>query len=327
MTPRAISFREAIREAMVEEMERDGDVFLIGEEVARYNGAYKVSEGMLDRFGERRVIDTPITEAGFAGLGIGAAMVGLRPIVEFMTWNFSLVAFDQIVSNAAKMRYMSGGQFRVPVTFRGPGGPAHMLGAQHSQALEGLYGHVPGLKVVVPATPADAKGLLKTSIRDDDPVIFMESEMMYGLKGEVPDGEYTIPIGQSDVKRAGKDVTIVTWGRALHVVLDAAGKLEEDGIEAEVVDLRSIRPLDSDTVVRSVGKTNRCVIVQEAWPFGGVGAEVSDRVQRQAFDALDAPVVRVTGADVPMPYAHSLEKVCLPTADRVVEAVRNVLYR
>jgi len=326
--PRTLTYREAVREAMSEEIERDENVFLIGEEVAQYNGAYKVSEGMLEKYGPRRIVDTPITETGFTGLGIGAAMVGLRPIVEFMTWNFSFVAFDPIVSSAAKMRYMSGGQFRLPITFRGPAGAAHMLGAQHSHAPEATYGHFPGLKVVVPATPADAKGLLKTAIRDDDPVLVMESEVLYSaLEGEVPDGDYTIPLGKADVKRAGKDATVVTYGKAVHTCLAAAKQLEEEGIDAEVVDLRSIRPLDIETVIASVVKTNRCVIVHEAWGTFGVGAEISDRVQRDAFDHLDAPVERVSGLEVPMPYAQNLEKLCIPGADRVVEAVRRVLYR
>jgi pyruvate dehydrogenase E1 component beta subunit len=324
---RTLTYREAVREAMVEEMERDPDVFLIGEEVAQYNGAYKVSEGMLDRFGPERIIDAPIVETGFAGLGVGAAMVGLRPIVEFMTWNFSFVAFDQIVSSAAKMRMMSGGQIHVPITFRGPAGAAHMLAAQHSHAPESLYAHFPGLKVVVPATPADAKGLLKTAIRDDDPVLVMESEMMYSVvKGEVPDGEHLVPLGRADVKREGKDVTVVTYGKAVHTCLAAANKLAAEGIEAEVVDLRSIRPMDTEAVVSSVVKTNRCVVVHEAWELCGVGAEVAARVQRDAFDHLDAPVERVSGRDVPMAYANSLEKVTLPDAARVVEAVKKVLY-
>ncbi len=324
---RTLTYREAVREAMVEEMERDPNVFLIGEEVAQYNGAYKVSEGMLDKFGPQRVIDAPIVETGFTGLGVGAAMVGLRPIVEFMTWNFSFVAFDQIVSSAAKMRLMSGGQINVPITFRGPAGAAHMLAAQHSHAPESLYAHFPGLKVVVPATPADAKGLLKTAIRDDDPVLVMESEVMYSvIKGEVPDGEHLVPIGKADVKREGKDVTIVTYGKAVHTCLAAAKKLAAEGIEAEIVDLRSIRPMDSETVIASVVKTNRCVVVHEAWELCGVGAEVAARVQRDAFDHLDAPIERVSGRDVPMAYANSLEKVCIPDAARVIEAVKKVLY-
>jgi pyruvate dehydrogenase E1 component beta subunit len=324
---RTLTYREAVREAMSEEIERDESVFLIGEEVAQYNGAYKVSEGMLDKYGPRRIVDAPITETGFAGLGIGAAMVGLRPIVEFMTWNFSFVAFDQLVSSAAKMRYMSGGQFRLPITFRGPAGAAHMLGAQHSHAPESVYGHFPGLKVAVPATPADAKGLLKTAIRDDDPVLVMESEVMYSaIKGEVPDGDHLVPLGKADIKLPGKDVTIVTYGKAVHTCLAAAKKLAEEGIEAEIVDLRSIRPLDMETVLASVAKTNRAVVVHEAWGTYGVGAEVSDRIQREAFDDLDAPIERVSGLEVPMPYAHNLEKLCIPDAERVIEAARRVLY-
>jgi pyruvate dehydrogenase E1 component beta subunit len=323
---RKLSFREALNEAMTEEMERDPNVFLMGEEVGAYNGAYKVSQGMLEKFGEKRVIDTPIAENGFAGVGIGAAMVGLRPIIEFMTWNFSLVAIDQIVSNAAKLRYMSGGQFKLPITFRGPGGSAHMLGAQHSQSFESIYAYVPGLKVVMPATPRDAKGLLKTAIRDDNPTIFIESETMYGHAGDVPEEEYLIPFGSAEVKRPGKDVTLVCWAKMVKVCLDAAVKLAEAGYEAEVVDLRSIRPLDGAAVLESVRKTNRLVIVEEGWPFCGVGAQVAFEVQRGAFDSLDAPVERVTGADVPMPYAANLEHHALPDVDKVVAAARRVLY-
>jgi pyruvate dehydrogenase E1 component beta subunit len=322
-----VTFREALNQAMCEEMERDDRVFLMGEEVGHYQGAYKVSQGMLEKFGERRVIDTPIAENGFAGVGVGAAMAGLRPIIEFMTWNFSLVAIDQLLSNAAKMRYMSGGQFRLPIVFRGPGGAAHMLGAQHSQALEPVYAHVPGLKVVMPATPHDAKGLLKSAIRSDDPIVFIEGEVMYGRKGEIPDGEYLIPLGVADVKRAGRDVTVVTWSKMLYVVEEAAESLAKDGIEIEIIDPRTIRPLDSDAIVASVRKTSRCVVVHEGWPFGGVGAEIVDRVQREAFDWLDAPVARVTGEDVPMPYAKELERAALPDPDRVIRAVKRVLYR
>jgi len=325
--PRVISFREAIREAMVEEMERDDAIFLMGEEVGHYNGAYKVSEQMLERFGERRVIDTPIAETGFAGVGIGAAMVGLRPIIEFMTWNFSLTAFDQLVNNAAKLRYMSNGQFALPIVFRGPGGAAHALAAQHSQAVEALYAHVPGLKVVMPATPADAKGLLKTAIRDDNPIVFIESEVMYALKGEVPAGEHLVPLGVADVKRAGRDVTLVTWAKMVHTSLRAAEMLAEDGIEAEVVDLRTIRPLDTEAVLSSVRRTHRCVVVQEGWPFCGMGAEIVALVVHDAFDDLDAPPERVTNLDVPMPYARNLEELVLPSAERVVEAVRRMLGR
>src|SRR5881296_1820720 len=323
--PRVISFREALREAMVEEMERDPSIFLMGEEVGHYNGAYKVSEGMLERFGERRVIDTPIAETGFAGVGIGAAMVGLRPIIEFMTWNFSLTAIDQLISNAAKLRYMSDGQFRLPIVFRGPGGAAHALAAQHSQALESLYAHVPGLKVVMPATPGDAKGLLKASIRDDNPVVFIESEVMYALKGEVPAGEHVVPLGVADVKRAGRDVTLVTWSKMTHTGLKAAEELARDGIEVEVLDLRTIRPLDGDAIVDSVRRTGRCLVVQEGWPFAGVAAEVITLVVREAFDELDAPPDRLTSLDVPMPYATNLEALVLPSPDRVVAAVRRLL--
>jgi pyruvate dehydrogenase E1 component beta subunit len=310
---------------MVEEMDRDPSIFLMGEEVGHYNGAYKVSEGMLERFGERRVIDTPIAETGFAGVGVGAAMVGLRPIIEFMTWNFSLVALDQLINNAAKLRYMSNGQFTLPIVFRGPSGGAHALAAQHSQALESLYAHVPGLKVVVPSTPADAKGLLKAAIRDDNPVCFMESEVMYALKGEVPGGEHVVPLGVADVKRPGRDVTVVTWGRILHVVMQAAGALAGEGIEVEVLDLRTIRPLDRVAVLASVRRTHRCLVVHEGWSFAGVGAEVVALVAAEAFDDLDAPPERVTNLDVPMPYARNLEDLVVPTAGRVAEAVRRVL--
>jgi len=324
---RTLSFREALREAMVEEMERDESIFLMGEEVGHYNGAYKVSEGMLARFGEKRVIDTPIAETGFAGIGIGAAMVGLRPIIEFMTWNFALTAADQLINNAAKLRYMSDGQFKVPIVFRGPGGGAHALAAQHSQALESLWAHVPGLKVVIPATPADAKGLLKAAIRDDDPVVFVESEVMYALKGEVPAGEHLVPLGVADVKRPGGDVTLVTWSKMLHATLKAAEQLAGEGIEAEVLDLRTIRPMDEDAVLASVRKTHRCVVVQEGWPFAGVAAEIITLVAREAFDELDAPPERVTNLDVPMPYARNLEDLVVPSPERIVTAVRRVLGR
>ena len=323
--PRLLAFREALREAMVEEMERDHAIFLMGEEVGHYNGAYKVSEGMLERFGERRVIDAAIAECGFAGVGIGAAMVGLRPIIEFMTWNFSLVAYDQLVSNAAKLRYMSNGQFTLPIVFRGPGGAAHGVGAQHSQALESIYAHVPGLKVVVPATPADAKGLLKAAIRDDDPVVFIESEVMYGMKGPVPEGEHVVPLGVADVKRPGRDVTVVTWGKMVHVCLAAAEALAAEGVEAEVLDLRTIRPLDAEAIYASLRRTHRCVVVQEGWPFAGVGAEIAARIVEEVFDELDAPPLRVTNLDVPHPYAKNLEALVLPDAGRVVAAVRRVM--
>ena len=282
-----ISYREALNQAMREEMERDPDVFIMGEEVGHYNGAYKVTQGLLQRFSERRIVDAPIAEMGFAGIGVGAAMVGLRPIIEFMTWNFSLVAYDQLVNNAAKLRYMANGQFTLPIVFRGPGGAAHALAAQHSQALEALYAHVPGLKVVMPSTPADAKGLLKAAIRDDNPVVFIESEVMYALKGEVPAGEHVVPLGVAEVKRPGRDVTIVTWAKMLHTSLKAADELARDGIEAEVLDLRTIRPLDVEAILTSVRRTGRCLVVQEGWPFAGVASEVITIVVQKAFDALD----------------------------------------
>lgn len=322
---RELRVREALREAMAEEMERDERVFLLGEEVGHYQGAYKVSEGLLERFGAKRVLDTPIAEEGFAGVAIGAAMVGLRPIVEFMTWNFSAVAFDQILSNATKLRQMSGGQFTVPIVFRGPNGGARQTAAQHSQAMEVFYASIPGLKVVAPCTPADAKGLLKSAIRDDNPVLVLEDETLYGTKGPVPDGEHLVPIGLADVKRAGEHVTVVTWGKMLPHCLEAAATLEREKISLEIVDLRSLRPLDSNTVVESVRKTGRCVVVHEHWPYGGVGAEVVDRVQRDAFDDLDAPVLRVTGRDAPMAYNRALELLTLPDAKSVVAAVRAVL--
>jgi pyruvate dehydrogenase E1 component beta subunit len=324
---RTLRFREALREAMVEEMERDDRVFLIGEEVGHYQGAYKVSEGMLDKFGPNRVIDTPIAEAGFAGIGIGAAMVGLRPIVEFMTWNFSAVAFDQILNNAAKLHQMSGGQFDCPIVFRGPNASARQVGSQHSHAMEHFYAQVPGLKVIAPAFPADAKGLMKSAIRDNDPVLVMESETLYGIKGEVPDGDEIVPMGQAAVVRSGTDVTLVAYSRMTHVVLEAAAALEKEGISAEVVDLRTLRPLDENTVIASVEKTHRAVVVHEGWPYGGVGAEVADRIQRLAFDSLDAPVLRVTTLDVPMPYNAKLELACMPQADRVIATVKRLLAR
>ena len=321
-------YREAVRAAMIEEMERDGNVYLIGEEVGHYQGAYKVSEGMLERFGDRRVIDTPITESGFSGISIGAAMVGLRPIVEYMTWNFSAVAFDQILNNAAKLRQMSGGQLNVPIVFRAPNGSAKQVGSQHSHSMEHFYAHVPGLKVLVPATPADAKGLLKTAIRDDDPVLFMESETLYNLKGEVPDDpEHLVPMGVANVAREGSDVSIIAWSRMVHVALEAAKELEKQGISADVVDLRSLRPLDEEALVRTVSKTHRAVIAYEGWPYGGVGGEIVDRIQRLAFDELDAPILRVTTRDVPMPYNASLERYVIPQADRIIEAALAVLYR
>ena len=323
---RELTYREALREAMAEEMERDERVFLMGEEVGHYNGAYKVSEGLLDRFGERRVVDTPIAETGFAGVGIGAAMVGLRPIVEFMTWNFSLCAYDQLVNNAAKLRYMSGGQITLPIVFRGPGGAAHQLAAQHSQAVESLYAYVPGLKVVAPSTPADAKSLLKTAIRDDNPVVFIEGEVLYGRKGPMSEGDRRIPLGQAEIKRGGTDVTVVAWSKMLHVALAAAEELAKDGIELEVLDPRTLRPLDDRLIFESVKKTNRCIIVEEGWPFAGLGAEIAYRIMKEGFDFLDAPVVRVTGEDVPMPYAKNLEHEVFPNVEKVVRAVRGVLY-
>jgi pyruvate dehydrogenase E1 component beta subunit len=324
---RQIQFREALREAMSEEMRRDQTVFLMGEEVAEYNGAYKVSQGMLDEFGSKRIIDTPIAELGFAGIGVGAAMNGLRPIVEFMTFNFSLVAIDQIINSAAKMMSMSGGQYQVPIVFRGPTGNAGMLSSQHSQNFENWFANCPGLKVVVPSNPYDAKGLMKSSIRDNDPVIFMESELMYGDKGEVPENEYLIPIGSADIKRQGTDVTIVSFGKIMKVALQAAEELAKEGISAEVVDLRSVRPIDFKTVVESVKKTNRCVVVEEAWPLASISSEIAYHVQRYAFDYLDAPVARVTSRDLPLPYAPTLIDAILPSVKRTLEAVNSVMYR
>ena len=324
---REIQFREALREAMNEEMRRDPKVFLMGEEVAEYNGAYKVSQGMLDEFGPDRVIDTPISEMGFAGIGVGAAMNGIRPIIEFMTFNFSLVAIDQIINSAAKVMSMSGGQFSAPIVFRGPTGNAGMLSSQHSQNFENWFANTPGLKVVVPSTPYDAKGLLKTSIRDNDPVIFMESEVMYGEKGEVPIEEYLIPIGVADIKRAGTDVTIVTFGKILKVALNAAIELEKEGISAEVIDLRSIRPIDYATVVESVKKTNRLVIVEEAWPLAAISSEITYHIQKHAFDYLDAPIHRINSLDLPLPYAPTLIDVILPNVARTVKAAKAVMYR
>jgi pyruvate dehydrogenase E1 component beta subunit len=321
-----IAYREALNQAMVEEMERDDRIFLMGEEVGHYNGAYKVSKGMLEKFGERRVLDTPIAENGFAGIGIGAAMAGLRPIVEFMTWNFSFVAADQLISNAAKIRQMSAGQFTLPIVFRGPGGSAHMLAAQHSQSTEALWAHVPGLKVVMPANPYDAKGLLKSALRDNNPIVFIEGEIMYGDLGEVPEGEYLIPLGVGDVKREGKHITIVAWSKMVKVALGAAAELAKEGIEVEVVDPRTIRPLDEELIVSSVSKTGRALIVEEGWPFNGVGAEIAYRIARRCFDDLDAPVERLTGADMPMPYNHHLEELCVPTIPRAVAAVKKLLY-
>jgi pyruvate dehydrogenase E1 component beta subunit len=323
-----MTYREALNQALAEEMERDPDVFLMGEEVAEYDGAYKVSKGLLARFGARRVVDSPISELGFAGLCVGAAMVGLRPVVEFMTFNFSFLALDQVVNHASKLSYMSGGQFTVPIVFRGPDGAALQLSAQHSQALETFYVHAPGLKLVTPATPADAKGLLKASIRDEDPVAFMEGELLYNLKGEVPDDDdFVIPLGVADLKREGGDVSIITHGKMVHVALQAAGQLAKDGIEADVLDLRTLRPLDVEAILETVHKTNRAVYVEEGWPYAGVGAQIVATIQEEAFDHLDAPVLRVTQADVPMPYAKNLEKAAKPSAERVIEACNRVLYR
>ncbi len=324
---RVIQFREALREAMSEEMRRDPSVFLMGEEVAEYNGAYKVSQGMLDEFGPERVIDTPISELGFAGVGVGAAMNGLRPIIEFMTFNFSLVAIDQVINSAAKMYSMSGGQYNIPIVFRGPTGNAGQLAAQHSQNFENWYANCPGLKVVVPSTPYDAKGLLKTAIRDNDPVIFMESELMYSDKGEVPEEEYLIPIGVADIKRPGNDVTIVSFGKIIKVALAAAQELEKEGISAEVIDLRTVRPIDYAAVVESVKKTNRLVIVEEAWPLASISSEVAYHIQKHAFDYLDAPIHRITSADAPLPYAPTLIQAILPNVERTIKAVKAVLYR
>lgn len=324
---RELQFREALREAMCEEMRRDPNVFLLGEEVAQYNGAYKVSQGMLDEFGPMRVIDTPIAELGFAGMAVGAAMNGLRPIVEFMTFNFSLVAIDQVINSAAKMMSMSGGQFPVPIVFRGPTASAGQLSSQHSQAFENWYANCPGLKVLVPSNPADAKGLLKSAIRDNDPVIFMESEQMYGDKGMVPDGEYLIPIGSADVKRPGRDVTIVSFGKMMKVALKAAEQLASESIDAEVIDLRSVRPIDYKTVIDSVKKTNRLVIVEESWPLASIASELTFMVQKEAFDYLDAPVRRVMGADVPLPYAPTLIDAYLPNPQRVMDMVKTVMYQ
>jgi pyruvate dehydrogenase E1 component beta subunit len=323
-----ITYREALNEALAEEMERDPDVFLMGEEVGVYNGAYKVSKGLLDQFGEMRVVDTPITELGFTGLGVGAAMTGLRPVIEFMTYNFSILAMDQVFNSAAKLLSMTGGQFKIPLTLRGPTGAALQLSAQHSQALEAAYAHYPGLKVVVPGTPADAKGLLKAAIRDDDPVAVFEGEMLYNLKGEVPeDDDFIVPLGVADLKREGSDVSIITHGKMIHVALQAAAQLEKDGISADVLDLRSLRPLDTDAILRTVAKTNRVVLLEEGWPYGGITATVAALIQEEAFDELDAPVLRVTQADVPMPYAKQLEKLAKPSAELVVEKVNRVLYR
>jgi len=322
-----ITMREALNQALSEELARDENVFLMGEEVAAYQGAYKVTKGLLEKFGEKRVIDTPITELGFAGLGVGAAMAGLRPIVEFMTFNFAILATDQIINSAAKMLYMSGGQFKIPMVFRGPGGSAYQVSSQHSQALESWFANFPGIKVVMPSTPADAKGLLKSAIRDDDPVVFIEQERMYGNKGEVPeDADFTIPLGVADVKREGKDATIVARSLMVPVALKAAEELEKQGVSCEVIDPRTIRPLDIETIIKSVKKTNRVVVAEESHPFCGVGAEISAEINERAFDYLDAPVKRISGADVPMPYAKNLEQLAIPGVEQLIAAVREVAY-
>ncbi len=324
---RTIQFREAVCEAMSEEMRRDERVYLMGEEVAEYNGAYKASKGMLDEFGAKRVIDTPIAELGFTGISVGAAMNGLRPIVEFMTFNFSMVAIDQIINNAAKMYQMSGGQLNIPIVFRGPTASAGQLGATHSQSFESWYANCPGLKVIVPSTPYDAKGLLKAAIRDNDPVIFMESEQMYGDKGEVPDGEYILPIGVADIKRVGKDVTIVSFGKIIKVAHQAAEQLAKEGIEVEIVDLRTVRPIDYETVINSVKKTNRLVCLEEAWPLGNISTEITYMVQQHAFDYLDAPIKRICTADTPAPYSPLMLAEWLPQVQDVIDAVKATMYR
>lgn len=323
---KVVQFREAIAEAMSEEMRRDEAVYLMGEEVAEYNGAYKASKGMLDEFGPKRVIDTPIAELGFSGIAVGSAMNGNRPIVEFMTFNFSLVGIDQIINNAAKMRQMSGGQFNIPIVFRGPTASAGQLGATHSQAFESWYANTPGLKVIVPSNPYDAKGLLKAAIRDDDPVIFMESEQMYGDKGELPEGEYILPIGVADIKREGKDVTVVSFGKIIKEAYKAADELEKEGISVEVIDLRTVRPMDHETILNSVKKTNRLVILEEAWPFGSVSSEITYQVQENAFDYLDAPIQRITTADTPAPFSPVLLEEWFPNKDDVINAIKKVMY-
>jgi pyruvate/2-oxoglutarate/acetoin dehydrogenase E1 component len=321
-----VNYRDALNQALKEEMQRDDRVFLMGEEVGFYEGAFKVSKGLLNEFGPMRVVDTPITEGGFTGVGIGAAMVGLRPVIEVMTINFAIQALDQIVNNAAKIRLMSGGQLKIPMVVRGPGYAANRLAAQHSQALDVFFCHVPGLKVVAPSTPKDAKGLLKSAIRDDNPVICIEAQLLYPLTGEIPDGEYTVPIGSAEIKRAGSDVTIITWSKMVHFSIDAAALLSKEGVEAEVVDLRTLRPLDLPLILESVRKTGRAVIVEEGWPYAGVGAEVAYQIQHEAMDALDAPVERVTSEDVPIAYAKNLERASIPDPPKIVKAVKKVLY-
>jgi len=321
-----ITYRDALNQALFEEMRRDDRVFIMGEEVGVYQGAYKVSKGLLQEFGEMRVVDTPITELGFAGVGVGAAMVGLRPIIEFMTWNFALLALDQVVNSAAKMLYMSGGQYNIPMVFRGPNGAALQLSAQHSQAWESWLAHIPGLKVVAPGTPYDAKGLLKSAIRDDNPVIVLEGEMLYNTKGEVPEEEYTIPIGKADIKREGDQCTIVTFGKMVLVAMQVADQLAKEGISVEVVDLLSLRPMDTEAITQSIRKTNRAVVLEEGWEVAGMGAQIVDVIQRECFDFLDAPVLRVHQADVPMPYAKNLEKAAKPDAPKTIAAIKKVMY-
>ena len=324
---KTLQFREALREAMCEEMRLDSRVFLLGEEVAEYNGAYKVSQGMLDEFGAKRVIDTPIAELGFSGIAVGASMNGLRPIVEFMTWNFAILAADQIINSAAKMLQMSGGQYSCPIVFRGGNGPAGQLGATHSQSFEAFYAHVPGLKVITPSCPADAKGLLKAAIRDNDPVVFLESEKMYGDKGEVPEGEYIIPIGVADIKRKGSDVTVVSFGKIIKVAYEASEILEKENISVEVIDLRTIRPIDYGTVVTSIKKTNRCVVLEESWPLASISSEIAYHLQRYAFDYLDAPVQRVTQTDTPFAFSPTLIDEALPNVNRLIAAIKSTIYR
>tara|TARA_R110001592_G_scaffold325782_4_gene606264 strand:+ start:170860 stop:171837 length:978 start_codon:yes stop_codon:yes gene_type:complete len=324
---REIQFRDAIREAMIEEMRRDEKVYLMGEEVAEYNGAYKASKGMLDEFGEKRVIDTPIAELGFTGIAVGSAMNGLRPIVEFMTWNFAVLASDQIINHAAKILQMSGGQYSCPIVFRGPNATAGQLAATHSQSFESMYAHIPGLKVVTPSNPADAKGLLKSAIRDNDPVLFMESEKMYGDKGMIPEGEYLIPIGKADVVKEGNDVTIISFGKVMKVANAAAEELTKEGINAEVIDLRTIRPLDVETIVNSIKKTNRCIIIEEAFPYASISSEIAYRIQKDAFDYLDAPVVRVTQSDTPFAFATTLIDEAYPSVDTVVKRTKEICYK
>ena len=323
---KTLQFREALREAMSEEMRKDKSVFLLGEEVAEYNGAYKVSQGMLDEFGPKRVIDTPIAELGFAGIAVGASMNGLRPIVEFMTWNFAILAADQIINSAAKMLQMSGGQYHCPIVFRGGNGTAGQLAATHSQSFEAFYAHVPGLKVITPSNPADAKGLLKSAIRDDDPVVFLESEKMYGDKGEVPEGEYLIPIGTANVKRKGQHVTVVSFGKIIKIAEEVADVLAKENIEIEIIDLRTIRPIDYGTIVDSIKKTNRCVVVEESWPLASISSEIAYHIQRYAFDHLDAPVLRVTQTDTPFAFSPTLIEAALPSKQQVIDAIKQVLY-